>query len=76
MSELNEVKKEIVDLKVQNAEIVVVLKNVLDTLKEESRNSTRITKLETNWRWAKGIAVAVVIPAIFIILRAILQYLS
>tara|TARA_R110000796_G_scaffold59561_1_gene137358 strand:- start:1124 stop:1354 length:231 start_codon:yes stop_codon:yes gene_type:complete len=44
----------------------VLLQNVLKSLEEEAKNSTRISVLETNWIWVRGIVALMIIPILFL----------
>lgn len=47
----------------------VLLEQVMDWVKKERSNSIRISVLENNWKWTKGIIGMLVIPVIFLLIK-------
>lgn len=59
-------------ISINQAEQTVILKEISDWVKIERSNSGRITVLENNWKWAKGILVLLVMPLIWLIVKQFL----
>lgn len=75
--ELNEVRNEVKDLKdsyhqmaITQAEVLVLLKNVLSFTEKEKSNSVRVAILENNWKWAKWVIGSLVLPVIWLLVKS------
>ena len=54
------------------AETNAVLRQIVAWVKTERSNSGRLTVLENNWKWAKGIVVLMVLPIVFLLIKTFL----
>lgn len=56
-------------LVVSNVKTTVLLEEVSGWVKTERNNSSRITVLENNWKWAKGILTILIMPILLLLFK-------
>ena len=47
----------------------VLLEQVMDWVRTERSNTLRVSILETNWRWARGLMGMLIVPMIFLLIK-------
>ena len=58
---------------ITQAEMNVILKEVIAWVKSERSNSGRILILENNWMWAKGICILVCLPLAWLVIDKLMS---
>lgn len=71
-SRMGKLEGDVHKVSITQAEQLVLLKHVIETLHEEKNNSSRITVLETNWKWARFVITALVLPVVWLVAKSFL----